>query len=98
MVINWVSLGLCILGHNTPKNNKLILHKWKSGSTENDFDFWVDYLITSNLYQNCSLVNLKIDWDSSVIDSNVIPRSQATQLVRKIGNQNQSVNICSPRI
>jgi len=31
----------------------------------------------SNLYKKCSLMNFNLDWDRSVMDSNVIPRSQA---------------------
>ena len=54
----------------------------------------------SNWYQNCSLMNVNLDWDRFILDSKVIPRfhakrpkswlsSQTPQLVRKIESQNQ---------
>ena len=52
----------------------------------------------SNLYQNCSLKDFRLDWDSSVIDLTVpgektksVWSSRTSQLVQKIANQNQCI-------
>jgi len=55
----------------------------------------------SNVYQNCSIMNFNLDWDRSVIDLMVPGEntksswlSQTFQLVRKFGNQIQSIAVC----
>ena len=52
---------------------------------------WSSHLQQGNMYQNCSLMNLNLDWDRFVIDSKVIPRSQAkkqnTNCCRDLGRR-----------
>ena len=57
-------------GSNGPRDR----YKWEMSHVDDmtDIDRWVDYVKEQcNVYRNCSVISIKLDWDRSIIDVKV---------------------------